>query len=466
MSQLLISIFSFLIAISVLVAIHEFGHFWVARRFGIKVLRFSIGFGRPFFRWYDKLGTEYVLSMLPLGGYVSLYGERDKEIPKEEQQWAFSHKPVFVRMLVLFAGPFANLLFAVFTYWLMFMIGISSVAPIIGNVNKGSIADLASLRPTQEIVSVENKPTHSWEAVSVALISALGSEKSISVQTKEMKTKNHHHENMSDENTSAPNISSHTLDLSSLDKQSNEEDLLKEIGITPLDPYPPVIASVLENYPAANAGLKPKDLITAVNGHPVLTRGQVTELIKPHPGKIFHLEILRGQTKMNVNVQSVGKIDQDKNIGFIGIEFDRHVALPKEMQRLEKLGPFASLKQAVSRTTEYIILTFSMLKKMIMGVISVKHLSGPIAIAQYAGQSVTIGFEYFLNFLAVISISLGVLNLLPIPLLDGGHLLYCFYELITGRPLPEEVQIIGLWLGGLLLFSVMILALYNDLMRF
>lgn len=459
MSQLLISVVSFLIAISILVAFHEFGHFWVARRFGIKVIRFSIGFGKPFFRWHDKLGTEYVLSMLPFGGYVNLLGERDREIPKSERHMAFSHKSVGVRMLVLFAGPFANFIFAILAFWLMFMIGIASPSPIIGSVQKGSIAELAGLHPMERIVSVEHKPTNSWEGVALALISALGNERTITVETEE--TSKH-------SKLGAPGaIVTHTLDLSSLEKRGNEENLIKELGIVPLDAYPPVVKAVLDDYPAAKAGFQSGDHIVGINNHEVSTRGEVSEIIKSHSGKLLHLQILRDNRKIDLEITPVAKKSEEGKVeGFIGIEYDSAVSLPKDKQSLQQFGPFAAFKAANLRTAEYILFTLGVLKKMITGVISTKNLSGPISIAQYAGQSLSIGFVYFLSFLAVISISLGVLNLLPIPMLDGGQLLYCFYELIMGKPLPEEAQIYGLWLGGFILFSIMLLAIYNDIMRF
>lgn len=437
-----------------LVAVHEWGHFWMARRFGIKVIRFSIGFGRPFLRWYDKLGTEYVLSMIPLGGYVALYGEKETDIPESQRHQAFVYKPLVARMLVLAAGPFANFLFAIAAYWLMFTIGIASVAPVIGSVTPGSIANLAGLKPRDEIVSIEHKLTESWEGVSVALVGVLGTERTISLDTK---------------SAGNPSVTSHILDLSSLVGQTKEGDLLKELGITPLDPYPPVVGDAMSGYPAANAGLRAGDLIVAIDGHPVSSRAEVTDKVQPSVGETLTFDVIRdNESKPQIfKIQPVAKrLEDGKTIGFIGIEYDTKVAIAPEMIRQQKYGPWLSLKQAAKRTFDYTVLTLSMLKKMVVGSVSVKHLSGPIAIAQYAGYSVSIGFEYFLGFLAVISISLGVLNLLPIPLLDGGHLLYCFYELITGKRVSEQAQSIGMVLGGILLLSVMVIAFYNDIARF
>lgn len=451
MSQILISIFGFLLAICILVTVHEYGHFWVARRCGIKVLRFSIGFGRPFLRWYDKLGTEYVISMIPLGGYVALYGERGTDIPESQRHLAFAYKPLTARMMVLAAGPLANLLFAVFAYWLMFIVGITSLAPVIGGVTQGSVAELAGLKPRDEIISFEHKPTHSWEAVSIALVSALGSEKTISLDTKRL---------------GEATVANHTLDLSSLEHQTQQHDLLKELGIIPLDPYPPVIGKVISGYPAENSGLQAGDRIVAVNDHPVFSRGEVTEIVQPSIDNTLVLSVNRHNNLLKLNVQPVAKrLDDGQVIGFIGIEYDQQVAIAPDLMRQQHYGPWVALKQATKRTYHYTLLTMQMLKKMVVGSISVNNLSGPIAIAQYAGQSVSFGIEYFLSFLAVISISLGVLNLLPIPLLDGGHLMYCIYELITGKRVSEHAQSVGMVIGGIILLSVMLLSFYNDIAR-
>lgn len=451
MTQVLLSIAGFILAISILVFVHEWGHFWVARRFGIKVLRFSIGFGRPFLRWHDKLGTEYVLAMLPLGGYVSLFGERDTVIPESQKHMAFSYKPVGVRIMVLLAGPIANLLFAILAYWCMFMMGISSLAPVLGHVPQGSIAERAGLHTKQEIVSIENKPIRNWEEVSVALMSHLGNEHLLTIKTKE------------------PNgdLTTHTLELSSLPQTATDGDLLKEIGLEPLDPYPPIIKRVLPGSPADNAGLMAQDRIVSINGQAMSSRLDVNDFVQPKPGETLLIEVARQQSTMRLHVQPQSKTLPDgKVVGFLGIEYEMKTPMNKDLIRVEKYGPGGALVQAIKRTYDYTLLTLDILKKMVTGSVSAKHLSGPIAIAQFAGQSVSYGLEYFLSFLAVISISLGVLNLLPIPLLDGGHLVYCLFELVTGRPLSQQIQNVGYWLGGILLIAVMILAFYNDLMRF
>lgn len=452
MNTLLVSIFGFIVAMGILVTVHEYGHFSVARFFGIRVLRFSLGFGRPFFRWHDKLGTEYVLSYIPLGGYVALFGEKSAEISSSERQEAFCYKSVWIRMAVLVAGPVYNLILAVVAYWIMFMVGIASLAPILGNVPVGSIADIAGLHVHHEIIEVEHKPTPNWEAVSVALINALGDDKTIEIKVREGKDKP---------------IETKMLDLTSLDKKGGEADLLKDLGLVPFDPVPAVVGKVLPHQPAANAGLKEHDHIIAVDGKPIRSRLELTEYIQQRSGQRLNFEITReGQTQF-VKVQPTNHTLADgKSVGFIGIEYIQLKTPAAEFVRTERFGPVGALVQAVKRTGHYATLTLNMLRKMAMGSVSVKHLSGPLSIAQYAGQSVVVGFEYFLSFLAVISISLGVINLLPIPLLDGGHLAYCIWELVTGRPVSEYIQNAGIWIGGSFLFAVTLLAIYNDVMRF
>jgi regulator of sigma E protease len=448
--SVVISVIGFLIAIGILITVHEFGHFWVARRFGIKVLRFSIGFGRPFFRWYDKHGTEYVLSTLPFGGYVALFGERGFDVPESERHMAFSNKPVLQRIAVLLAGPLFNLGFAVIAYWLMFMIGISSVAPILGPIPGKSAAEIAGLKQNQEIVSIDHQITLSWEAVSVALIAKIGENKTVSVMVRD--------------GAKGPETN-HSLDLSGVENQG--ADILKDLGLIPLDPVPPVVGSLMPGMPAELAGIQAGDRIVAINGRPIKSRTEATEYIQPQLDKSIQVTVERNAEKKNFTMTPVARAtDEGKTAGFIGVVYSTHEKPPTEYVRTLRFGPIKAFKEAAKRTWNYTVLTLEMLKKMILGKVSLKHLNGPIAIAQYAGYSVSIGIEYFLSFLAVVSISLGVLNILPIPILDGGHILYCLVELITGRPVSEHTQMIGMWIGGLIILAVTIIAIYNDLARF
>lgn len=448
MFQVLVSVIAFLVAIGILVAVHEFGHFWVARRFGIKVLRFSIGFGRPLFRWHDKLGTEYVLSAIPLGGYVSLFGERDQVIPPTERHMAFSHKSVLARMSVLVAGPLFNLLFAVLVYWAIFLMGISVFVPILGSVPKESAAGLAGLQAGQEIVAIEGKPTFSWQEVSMQLLPHLGEDKTITVTIKEK----------------SGELENKTVDLSHWADGFQESDILEGLGISPIDPVPPIISKVLPDYPAFNAGLQEGDRILSINKASIVSRSEFIHAIQMSPGKKVTLELLRHNQKLTFDlVPVIQHSSEGKKVGVVGVELPPLKEIPKELMRTERFGIGQSFVHALKRTAEYSILTLAVFKKMILGQVSVRHISGPIAIAKYAGETATFGLKHFLDFLGVISISLGVLNLLPIPILDGGQLMYCVYELFTGRSVSVMAQNVGIWVGGVILIGFMMLAFYNDL---
>jgi len=496
MSPILISIFGFILAIGLLVTIHESGHFWVARFFGIRVLRFSIGFGRRIFHWYDKSGTEYVIACIPLGGYVALLGEKEKgqAISGSDRYEAYCYKPVWVRMAVLVAGPCFNLLFAVLAYWLMFMIGIASMAPILGNAPQGSIAALAGLHAKHEIVSIENKPTPSWEKVSIALMDAIGKDHSVEIQVREGKNKP---------------LEKHILDLTNLEKQDGSGDILKDIGFVPLDPYPAIVGKILPETPAEKAGLQSGDRIVSIDGHPVHSRADLNEYVQSRIGENLQLQIIRQDKTLNqknisvqdktlsqgntledqdktlsqsnplvqdknleqgstlsITIQPISRVlENGKTVGFMGIEYLRGQKTPEEYVHLERYGVGMAFWEALKRTGQYTVLTFDVLKKMLVGTLSVKQISGPIAIAQYAGFTVSIGIEYFLSFLAVISIGLGVINLLPIPLLDGGQLMYCVWELITGRVVSDQTQKVGIIIGGGILMAITLLAFYNDIVR-
>lgn len=459
MLNILVSIIAFLVAISLLVVVHEFGHFWVARFFGIKVLCFSVGFGRPLYRFYDRLGTEYRLSAIPLGGYVSLLGERSgKSVALADRAMAFEYKPVWIRMLVLFAGPFLNLVFAVLAYWIIFVLGVSLLIPRLGPVPPESIAGLAGLKEAQEIVEVANKQTPTWEAVSIQLLKAMGDNKKIDLTVKERKT---------------GALSAKVLDLSHWSGETSHQPWLSDLGLFPFDYRLPIIAKVVAGSPAAKAGLMAGDQIMKIHPLDVSSCVAVIQIIQKNPQKKLQLSVLRSGHLKHLNIEPELKVleavqqeQQPKSVGFIGVEFKNADEVPADLFRLERFGIVESLERAIAKTVDYSKLTLEAFKNIILGQMSTRNVSGPLTIAKYAGATAKEGFKDFLGFLAMISISLGVMNLLPIPLLDGGQLAYCFYECCIGRPLSRTAQSVGIWCGAAILFTLMSLAFYNDLLSF
>ena len=449
MLQIVISIVAFLVAISILVVIHESGHFGVARFFGIKVLRFSVGFGKPFYRFYDRLGTEYCLSWIPLGGYVSLLGMQGETVSASERPMAFDAKPVWQRMLVLAAGPMANFLLAIALYWIVFMWGVSSMVPILGFVPKDSAAGLAGLAEGQEIVSIEHQPTPNWEAISIALIKNMGDEKQLIIGVQDPKA----------------GLVEKRLDLNEWSTDSNHPDWLGHLGLSPMDPRPAIVARVLPDSPALRAGVLAGDRIVAVDGNLTASCSGVIQIIQAHPNRLIPLGITRYDQLKTLSIRPESKasaVDQQP-IGFIGVEFQMpSTPMPASFFRMQRFGPLIALQKAIHKTWDYSVLSLGIFKKMLLGKVSTRQVSGPLSIAKYAGQSARGGFQYFLDFLAMISISLAVLNILPIPLLDGGQLAYCVYECVMGRRLPLFVQKAGTWLGALALAGLMSLAFYND----
>lgn len=451
MLNFLTAILAFLLAISILVAVHEFGHFWMARRFGVRVERFSIGFGRALYSWYDKLGTEYSLSLIPLGGYVSLFGENTKAIPLTERSMSFSHKPAWVRIAILLAGPCANLLFAVFVYWFILLLGVTTIAPILGEIPKDSVAGLAGLYKGQEIIAIEDYATPTWEAVSIQLIKHMGEDQALSIRVKE---------NLRDE------IQTKQLDLGHIADVSSESNWLESLGLLPLDPVPPLVGRVSAGTPAQRGGLQAGDLILSADGKAMDSRSEFIQYVQAHPNKMMVLQVFRHQKKLELTITPMSKkSDIGENIGFIGAEFPAPKELPARFVRVQKFGAVESLTKAFHKTVEYSKVTLEMLKKILLGQMSFRHISGPVIIAKYAGETASIGVKEFLDFLAKISISLGVFNLLPIPILDGGQCVYCVYELLTGRPVSLLAKTVGQWIGGIIILGVMMLAFYNDLLH-
>jgi regulator of sigma E protease len=452
MTGFMTSVGAFLVAIAVLVAVHEWGHYIVARLMGVKVLRFSIGFGRPL--WTRRSGadqTEYCLSAIPIGGYVKLLDERDCDVAVEDRDRAFNRKPIPARVAILVAGPGLNFLFAIFAYWCLFMVGVPGTKPVIGDVEESSIAAEAGLAAGDEIVGVGDRNVATWEGAILAMLQELLSEGDIALRVTDQ---------AGDE---------HSVILRTAGRASALTEpgrLFTEIGIEMWAPdLPPVIDTLTPDGPAAQAGIVPGDLIMEAGGVVINSWPEWVEFVRARPSEEVQVVVSRdaGPVRLNLTIGTV--TEGGETIGRIGASVRIPDDLYNEMRAEQTYNPLAALPVAISKTWEMIGLTVRMVASMFTGDVSVKNISGPINIAQYAGVSASIGFAAFLNFLAIVSISLGILNLLPIPMLDGGQIVYQLIEGATGSPISERFQIIGQQVGIAFLLLLMSFAFYNDLSR-
>ena len=439
-----------LVALGVLVTFHEFGHFWVARRCGVKVLRFSVGFGMPLLRWHDRQGTEFVVAAIPLGGYVKMLDEREAEVPPELLDQAFNRKSVRQRIAIVAAGPIANFLLAIVFFWGLAMLGSQQVRPVIGTVESGSLAEKAGLSSGQEIVAVDGEPTTGWGAVNLQLVRRLGESGTLQLRVRE---------------PGSTADSPRELALDHWLQGADEPDPIKSLGIRPWRPaLAPVLAELDPKGPAQAAGLKTGDRLLAVNDQPLNDWQQVVDWVRVRPDTKIVLHVERDGAQIDVPLTLASRGEGKTASGYLGAGV-KAVDWPPEMVREVSYGPLAAIGEGARRTWTMSVLTLDSLKKMLFGELSVKNLSGPITIAKVAGASAQSGVADFLNFLAYLSISLGVLNLLPIPVLDGGHLLFYLIEWARGRPLSDRVQGWGIQIGISLVVGVMLLALVNDLGR-
>ncbi|MGZ0715784.1 sigma E protease regulator RseP [Pseudomonas palleroniana] len=439
-----------LVALGVLVTFHEFGHFWVARRCGVKVLRFSVGFGMPLLRWHDRRGTEFVIAAIPLGGYVKMLDEREGEVPADQLDQSFNRKTVRQRIAIVAAGPIANFLLAMVFFWVLAMLGSQQVRPVIGTVDADSMAAKAGLVAGQEIVSIDGEPTTGWGAVNLQLVRRLGESGTVSIVVRDQD---------STIETARELALDHWL------KGADEPDPIKSLGIRPWRPaLPPVLAELDPKGPAQAAGLKTGDRLLALDGQALGDWQQVVDLVRVRPDTKIVLKVERDGAQIDVPVTLSVRGEAKAAGGYLGAGV-KGVEWPPSMVREVSFGPLAAIGEGAKRTWTMSVLTLESLKKMLFGELSVKNLSGPITIAKVAGASAQSGVADFLNFLAYLSISLGVLNLLPIPVLDGGHLLFYLVEWVRGRPLSDRVQGWGIQIGISLVVGVMLLALVNDLGR-
>ncbi len=441
---------AFVIALGVLIVVHEFGHYWVAKRLGVKVLRFSVGFGKPLWRRrFGPDGTELVVAALPLGGYVKMLDETEGPVPKDEAHRAFNRQPVWKRFPIVAAGPIFNFLFAILAYWAVYMIGIEGIRPVIGNVAAGSIAERAGFKEGDQILAMDGHEVQSWGQRRLYVFQRALDHSVLNVEVRDPQGR----------------LETRRLDLRDVPASAVDASLMERaIGLSPVLPQVLPVVGALEDGPAKRAGIQVGDRFIRIAGQPVKGWEDIVALIGPRAGQTVPVEVERNGQRLSVEVTPETVPQGERTVGRINVR-PQIADIPPDMRVRVRLGPLEALGESAQNTWAMTALTLQMLYRMATLEISSKNISGPITIAQYAGYSAKTGGTQFLMFLAVISISLGVLNLLPIPVLDGGHLMYYVIEAIKGGPVSERVMLVGQQLGIALLAGLMLLAFYNDLTR-
>ncbi|SDX07299.1 RIP metalloprotease RseP [Marinobacter mobilis] len=446
------TVLALVLTLGILVTIHEYGHFWVARRCGVKVLRFSVGFGNPIYSWYDRHGTEFAIAAIPLGGYVKMLDEREGPVADEERDRAFTSKPPGQRIAIAAAGPAANFLFAIAAYWLLSVIGFTTVAPVVGEVAPQSVAERMGLSGGMEILAVDGHEVSSWRDINMRLLERAGEYGEVSLTVTE----------------AADGAGERTLigDLGGWRLNEDNPYPLQEFGVSPWRPaVPAVIGEVAADGRAASAGLLAGDRVVAVDGEVIGNWFELVEHIRNAPEQELSVTVVREQGEFELSVTPAERTAEDGQVtGFIGAGVTP-IRWPDEFLREVSYNPLSAIPHAIGETWSDTRLTLVAVKKMLTGLLSPSNLSGPITIARIAEESVSSGFEDFIRFLAYLSVSLGVLNLLPVPVLDGGHIVFYTIEAIRRKPVSEQAQALGLRIGMVMILSLMVFALYNDLMR-
>ena len=450
----MLTLLSFLAALGILVTVHEYGHYRVAKSLGVRILRFSVGFGpvvASVRRGSDD--TEFALSAIPLGGYVKMLDEREGEVEPHERHRAFNNQSVGVRSAIVLAGPLANLLLAVVAYCGMFMLGVTGPQPLVGRVVEGSPAARAGLHPGDQILAVEGKPTHIWDNVVATTIDAILDAREVALRVRSQE---------GEEREVRIDFSPYSVD------DLTRRDFFRRVGLEPrrVD-VPAVLGEVVPGDPADRAGLRAGDRILKVDGVPVVDWFDWVDAVREHPARTLSVVVSRAGGEVALTVTPRAEELDGRLVGKVGAG-----GVPPKTDgadlptATERYGPVDALREGVLRTAATTTTTLKFLGRMVMGEASIKHLSGPVSIARVAGASARLGLPRFLEFLGLMSVSLAVLNLLPIPLLDGGHLMYYLIESIMRRPLPERVQALGQQVGMVLLVGLMVIANYNDLMPY
>ncbi|MCI0507767.1 MAG: sigma E protease regulator RseP [Gammaproteobacteria bacterium] len=450
MSSFLTSLSAFIFAIGVLIAFHEFGHYWVARRCGVKVLRYSIGFGKPL--WLRRHGadqTEYVIAAIPLGGYVKMLDEREGEVPANEAHRAFNRQSVSKRIAIVAAGPVFNFVFAIFAYALMYVVGVPGIKPVVGEVKEQSIAYNANIHANDEIIAVDGELTPTWGSARMAMLQSALQNDRINLELQDPAQQRYHV----------------SLPVNAISTENKQSLLMEELGLSPYrPPIPAVMGKLSAGGAAERDGLLPGDRIVASDGREIRDWEAWVNIVRDSPEKKLQVTIERNGNIRQIDLTPEALESETGTIGRIGA-LPEPVEYPKELQTVLSHSPGTAFYTAIVKTWQMSVLTLRMIGNMLIGEVSVKNLSGPITIATYAGYTASEGLPTFLSFLAIVSISLGVLNLLPIPMLDGGHLLFYFIEIIKGSALSDETQLKMQHIGIVLLGLLMMLAFYNDIQR-
>jgi len=451
-SNVAFSAIAFLVALGILIAIHEFGHFWVARKVGVKVLKFSIGMGKSLYTRVGKVdGTEFTLAAIPLGGYVKMLDERADTVSPDESHRAFNRQPLWARVAVVIAGPLANFILAIAAYWLVLMIGISGVAPLLGSITPDSPAAVGGFQSEDRLLSINGTPTPSWNDARLELLDA-----SLNVSQP----------TLIEVETASGSFATRELKLAGLDVLKETGDPVAKMGFSAWYPeIEPVIGTVIADGAAASAGMQAGDRVLSIDGESISSWIEFVNAVRPSADKSLALSVDRDGQIIELNVEPAAVEVNGETIGRVGVSENQSAELFDKVRTTVQYPVGTAFVKAFQRTWDMTRLTLSMLAKLVTGQASLDNISGPISIAQFAGQSASIGIDHYINFIAMISISLAVLNLLPIPMLDGGHLVYFAVEAITRRPVSDRIQEFGQQFGLVILGGLMFLAFYNDIWR-
>ncbi|WP_180094484.1 MULTISPECIES: RIP metalloprotease RseP [unclassified Acinetobacter] len=434
-----------------LIAIHEFGHYFVARKLGVKVLVYSIGFGPTLLKWTSKKsGIQYQLSALPLGGYVKMLDEREGDVAAEDLPKAFNRQHPWKRIAIVAAGPLINLAFAVVLFWILFLPAQEQLNTRIGKILPNTPAAAAQMQTGDKITAVDGTQVSTWERLNYALVDRVGETGNIQIQAER-----------------AGQIQNFSLPIQSFLRDQTQSPL-DVLGFTPYRPeIPAVVSKLSEDGAAIRQGMQVGDRIVSIDGVKMKDWFDVVQVVQASPEKLLKIDVLRQNKIVHLSVMPQGKRDQmGKVTGLLGVQSDPgKVNIPAEYKQTIQYTPVEAMGKAVEKTGQISSMILNSIVKMVRGLVGLDNLSGPITIAKVAGQSAEMGWQTFISFMALMSVSLGILNLLPIPMLDGGHLIYYFIELIRGKPVSEQIQLVGLKIGMVLLGSMMLLALFNDIMR-